>query len=52
MMPDPVADIVSGKMWANGLDIVWPRLAALAGTTAVYFGISLMRFRAAIASIR
>jgi ABC-2 type transport system permease protein len=35
-----------------GLDIVWPRLAALAGITAVYFGIALMRFRAAIASFQ
>ena len=33
-----------------GLDIVWPQLAALAGITTVFFGVSLMRFRTTIAS--
>lgn len=31
-----------------GLDVVWPQLAALLGFTAVFFAISLMRFRRAI----
>ena len=35
-----------------GLDIVWPLLAALVGFTAVFFGISLMRFRKAIVSFQ
>ena len=29
---------------AAGLDIVWPQLAALVGFTAVFLGISLVRF--------
>ncbi len=36
---------------AAGLDIVWPQLAALVGFTAVFLGISLVRFRKAIASM-
>lgn len=32
-----------------GIGIVWPSLAALAGIAVVFFGISLARFRAAIA---
>ena len=35
---------------AAGLDIVWPQLAALAAISTVYFGMSLMRFRNALAS--
>lgn len=31
-----------------GLEIVWPDLAAIAALTIVFFGISLMRFRAAM----
>ena len=37
---------------AAGLDIVWPQLAALAGITTVFFGVSLMRFRTTIASFQ
>ena len=33
-----------------GLDVVWPQLAALVGFTAVFFAISLVRFRRAIMS--
>ena len=35
-----------------GLDVVWPQLAALAGFTAVFLGIALMRFRKAIMSFQ
>lgn len=35
-----------------GLETVWPGLAALAATTVVFFGISLMRFRATLASFQ
>ena len=35
-----------------GLDIVWPQLAALAGITTVFFGVSLVRFRTAIISFQ
>jgi ABC-2 type transport system permease protein len=35
---------------AAGLDIVWRYLAALAAITAVYFGVSLVRFRKTLAS--
>lgn len=35
-----------------GLSIVWPQLAALVGFTAVFFGISLMRFRKALMSFQ
>ncbi len=35
---------------AAGLDIVWPQLAALAAITAVFFGVSLVRFRKTLAS--
>ena len=31
-----------------GLDILWPKLAILLGFTAVFFGVSLVRFRKAI----
>jgi ABC-2 type transport system permease protein len=31
-----------------GLEIVWPDLAAIAALTIIFFGISLMRFRAAM----
>jgi ABC-2 type transport system permease protein len=31
-----------------GLDIVWPKLAALFGFTSVFLGVSLVRFRKAI----
>jgi ABC-2 type transport system permease protein len=34
-----------------GLEIVWPQLAALAAITIVFFGVSLVRFRSAIASV-
>jgi ABC-2 type transport system permease protein len=34
-----------------GLDVVWPQLAALVGFTAVFFAISLVRFRKAIMSL-
>ena len=37
---------------AAGLSIVWPQLAALAVITAVFFGVSLMRFRTTIASFQ
>jgi len=32
-----------------GVEIVWPSLAALAGIAVVFFGVSLLRFRTAIA---
>jgi len=35
-----------------GLDIVWPPLAAMAATGALFLGASLLRFRAAIASFQ
>jgi len=35
---------------AAGFDIVWPQLSALAVITAVFFGVSLMRFRKTLAS--
>lgn len=35
-----------------GLDVVWPQLAALAGFTAVFLGIALIRFRKAIMSFQ
>ena len=35
---------------AAGLDIVWPQLAALALITAVFFGVSLRRFRKTLTS--
>jgi ABC-2 type transport system permease protein len=35
-----------------GLDIVWPPLAAMAGIGALFLGVSLLRFRAAIASFQ
>ena len=35
---------------AAGLDIIWPQLVALAAISTVYFGMSLMRFRKALAS--
>ncbi len=35
-----------------GLDIVWPQLAAMAGIGALFLGVSLLRFRAAIASFQ
>jgi ABC-2 type transport system permease protein len=35
-----------------GLDIVWPELATLAAITAVYFGVSLTRFRTTLASFQ
>jgi ABC-2 type transport system permease protein len=35
-----------------GLDVVWPQLAALAGFTAVFLAIALMRFRKAIMSFQ
>jgi ABC-2 type transport system permease protein len=35
-----------------GLDIVWPELAALAGITIAFFGVSLVRFRTTIASFQ
>jgi ABC-2 type transport system permease protein len=34
-----------------GLDVVWPQLAALVGFTAIFFVISLVRFRKAIMSL-
>jgi ABC-2 type transport system permease protein len=34
----------------GGLDIVWSQLAALAGITIVFFGVSLVRFRKTLAS--
>jgi ABC-2 type transport system permease protein len=37
---------------AGGLDIVWRKLAALAGITTVFFGVSLMRFRTTTASFQ
>jgi ABC-2 type transport system permease protein len=37
---------------AAGIDIVWPQLCALAGFTVVFFGISLIRFRTALASMQ
>ena len=35
-----------------GLDIVWSQLAAMAGIGALFLGVSLLRFRAAIASFQ
>jgi len=35
-----------------GLEIVWPKLAALLGFTAVFFGVSLTRFRKSLMSFR
>jgi ABC-2 type transport system permease protein len=35
-----------------GLDIVWPQLAAMAAIGALFLGVSLLRFRAAIASFQ
>jgi ABC-2 type transport system permease protein len=35
-----------------GLAIVWPQLAAMAGIGALFLGVSLLRFRAAIASFQ
>ena len=35
-----------------GLAIVWPQLAAMAGISALFLGVSLLRFRAAIASFQ
>jgi ABC-2 type transport system permease protein len=35
-----------------GLDVVWPQLSALGGITVVYFGVSLVRFRATLARFR
>jgi ABC-2 type transport system permease protein len=35
-----------------GLAIVWPQLAAMAGTGVLFLGVSLLRFRAAIASFQ
>ncbi len=35
-----------------GLDIVWPQLAAMMGIGALFLGVSLLRFRAAIASFQ
>ena len=37
---------------AAGLDIVWPQLTALLAITIGFFGVSLMRFRTAIASFQ
>jgi hypothetical protein len=37
---------------AAGLDILWPTLLALAGFTAVFLGVSLMRFRTAIVKLQ
>jgi ABC-2 type transport system permease protein len=37
---------------AAGLDLVWRQLAALAAITLAFFGVSLMRFRKAIASFQ
>jgi len=34
--------------WGAGLEVVWPQLCILAAMTAVYFGVSLMRFRAVL----
>ena len=36
---------------AAGLDILWPKLLALAGFTAVFLGVSLIRFRTAIVKL-
>ena len=35
-----------------GLDIVWPPLAALVGFTVVFLGVSLIRFRTALAKVQ
>lgn len=35
-----------------GLDIVWPQMTAIAGIGALFFAMSLLRFRAAIASFQ
>ena len=35
-----------------GLDIVWPPLAALVGFTVVFLGVSLIRFRSALAKVQ
>src|SRR5262249_24025209 len=35
-----------------GMGIVWPHLAAMAATGVLFFGVSLLRFRAAIASFQ
>jgi ABC-2 type transport system permease protein len=53
-MPTPhFVSFAQGVLYrAAGLDIVWPQLAALAGITIVFFGMSLMRFRATIASFQ
>ena len=37
---------------AAGIELVWPQLAALAAITVIYFGVSLMQFRKAIASFQ
>ena len=35
-----------------GLDIVWPQLCAIAAITIIYFGVSLLRFRTALAKFQ
>jgi len=35
-----------------GVDVVWPQLGALAAITIAYFGVSLMRFRIALAKFQ